>query len=99
MYYGINKHGVKVPIEHSEAGSEYTCPVCSGLLIRKCGQIRTHHFAHKTALCDTWYHENKGEWHRKWQSQFSDECCEVRIDGENGEFHIADVFIKGEKKG
>ena len=98
MYYGIDIFGNKVNIEDSIKGDLYCCPVCGGSLIRKFGTQKAHHFAHKSMICDTWYHDNKGEWHKEMQSHFRPDQCEIRIDGENGEFHIADVFIEGKNK-
>ena len=94
MYFGINSDGNKVHIENSVKGDSYSCPICGTPLIRKCGSLIAHHFAHKSAQCDPWYHDNKGPWHKEMQSYFRPEQCEVRIDGKCGEFHIADVFIE-----
>lgn len=44
-----------------------TCPCCGGLLIAKCGEIKTHHWAHESrADCDSWS-EPIGPWHLWWQ--------------------------------
>ena len=94
MYFGIDSDGNKVHIENSVKGDSYSCPICGTPLIRKFGSIVSHHFAHKSAQCDPWYHDNKGPWHKEMQSHFRPEQCEVRIDGKCGEFHIADVFIE-----
>ena len=96
MNFGINREGKKVFIENSVEGEAYRCPLCGKPLIRKIGQIKAPHFAHKNKCCDPWSHDNKGPWHKKMQSQYLPEQCEVRIDGENGEFHSADVVIEEE---
>ena len=95
MYYGLNMNNEKVHIESSIKGDAYICPICKSPLIRKCGSLKAHHFAHKTTICDDWYSDNKGEWHRNMQSHFKPEQCEVRIEDKDGNFHIADVFIAG----
>lgn len=94
MYYGVDSDGNKVHIDDSVKDDSYVCPACGGLLVRKCGSIKVHHFAHKQALCDPWYKDNKGEWHRNMQSHFKSEQCEFRITDSDGVFHIADVFIE-----
>lgn len=98
MRFGLDAKGEKINISDSVKDGTYRCPVCNGLLVRKCGTQRVHHFAHKHKLCDPWYHDNKGEWHKNMQSHFRPEQCEVRIDGSGGEFHIADVFIEGKNR-
>jgi hypothetical protein len=99
MYYGLDCNGKKVFIDDSSKEESYRCTCCGGMLRRKAsGEIRAHHFAHIKNECDKWYHENKGEWHRSMQAQFDPKNCEVRIENEKGEFHIADVFIEGEER-
>jgi hypothetical protein len=53
------------------------CPCCGGLLIAKCGQIKTHHWAHESKEdCDTWS-EPIGPWHLWWQNLVRREYIEV----------------------
>jgi hypothetical protein len=53
------------------------CPCCGGLLIAKCGQINTHHWAHESKDdCDTWS-EPIGPWHLWWQNLVRHEFVEV----------------------
>lgn len=93
MYYGVNPAGEKVNIEYSLNNVEYHCPACKGLLVRKMGMYKAHHFAHKAAECDPWYHDSKGVWHKHMQELFPQECCEVCKFNEQEDFHIADVLI------
>lgn len=54
-----------------------TCPCCGGLLIAKCGQINTHHWAHdKRDDCDPWS-EPIGPWHLWWQDLVRSNFVEV----------------------
>ncbi len=54
-----------------------SCPCCGGQLIAKCGQIKTHHWAHQSKDdCDTWS-ESIGPWHLWWQNLVRPEFVEV----------------------
>ena len=54
-----------------------TCQVCGGLLIAKCGQILTHHWAHDAKDdCDPWS-EPIGPWHVWWQNLVRTDFIEV----------------------
>lgn len=54
-----------------------SCPCCGGQLIAKCGQIKTHHWAHESRDdCDTWS-EPLGQWHLWWQNLVRPEFVEV----------------------
>lgn len=72
-------------------GLKGKCPYCEEEVIAKCGQIKTHHWAHlSNSNCP--YKENKGEWHRQWQEKFDENWQEVLlINQENGERNIADI--------
>ena len=62
------------------------CPCCGGLLIAKCGQIKTYHWAHESKDdCDTWS-EPIGPWHLWWQNLVRPEFVEVAK-----EIHRADI--------
>lgn len=53
------------------------CLCCGGMLIAKCGQIKTHHWAHESKDdCDTWS-EAIGPWHFWWQNLVRPEFVEV----------------------
>jgi competence CoiA-like predicted nuclease len=82
-------------IEPQKGISDATCPVCGEVVIPKCGEIRMHHWAHKTKQnCDPWW-ESETEWHREWKNCFSKEFQEIIMyDNETGEKHVADVKTK-----
>jgi hypothetical protein len=66
------------------------CPCCGGLLIAKCGQIKTHHWAHESKDdCDTWS-EPIGPWHLWWQNLVRPDFVEVAKG-----IHRADVVGNG----
>jgi competence CoiA-like predicted nuclease len=69
------------------------CFCCEKEMVAKCGEIKIHHWAHKTLLdCDHWW-ENETEWHRRWKDRFPIEWQEiVKRDVETGEKHIADIY-------
>ena len=81
-------------IEPQKGIIDAVCPICEEIVIPKCGNIKIHHWAHKTKYnCDPWW-ENETEWHRKWKDLFPEECQEfVMIDNITSEKHIADVRI------
>jgi competence protein CoiA len=68
------------------------CQVCKAEVIAKCGDIKIHHWAHKSKRkCDHWW-ENETQWHRDWKNQFSEDWQEeILYDSETGEKHIADI--------
>lgn len=68
------------------------CPFCSSDMIARCGEIRVHHWAHKSkSECDPWW-ENETDWHRNWKNEFPLRWQEVIFkDKATGERHIADV--------
>lgn len=68
------------------------CPFCDSDMIPRCGEIRVHHWAHKSKTeCDPWW-ENETDWHRNWKNEFPLRWQEVIFkDRSTGEKHIADV--------
>ncbi len=67
------------------------CQVCKSEVIAKCGDVKIHHWAHKSKRkCDHWW-ENETKWHRDWKNQFSKDWQEVVHSSETGEKHIADI--------
>ncbi len=67
------------------------CQVCKAEVIAKCGDVKIHHWAHKSKRkCDHWW-ENETKWHRDWKNQFSKDWQEVVHSSETGERHIADI--------
>tara|TARA_R110000868_G_scaffold306734_3_gene568102 strand:- start:29431 stop:30294 length:864 start_codon:yes stop_codon:yes gene_type:complete len=72
-------------------GLSGNCPICESRLIARCGEIKRHHWAHKsTRNCDPWW-ENETDWHRKWKDYFPKDWQEVIHKAVDGEKHIADV--------
>jgi len=73
-------------------GTKGICPVCFASVIAKCGDIKIHHWAHKSIkTCDTWW-EQETEWHRQWKDRFPKEYQEVVLfDEQTREKHIADI--------
>lgn len=67
------------------------CPGCGSAVTAKCGARRIWHWAHDAnRSCDPWW-EPETEWHRGWKSLFPADQQEVRLQAEDGEWHIADV--------
>lgn len=55
------------------------CPSCGATVIAKCGNIKTHHWAHESREdCDPWS-ENIGPWHLEWQNLVDEQHVEVAI--------------------
>ncbi len=62
------------------------CIDCGEEVVSKCGTIVSHHFAHKSVTnCGNSLHDNKSDWHRKWQHTLI-----PAIPGENVEVTISD---------
>jgi hypothetical protein len=88
MRYALNKWGQKIT---AQKGLSAMCDMCSSDMIPKCGQIKAHHWAHKsTADCDLW-HEPETEWHLYWKSLVEPDFCEKIIE-KGGERHRADII-------
>lgn len=79
-------------IEPQKGIKDAICPCCGELVIPKCGDIKIHHWAHKSKEnCDPWW-ENETEWHRQWKDNFHKECQEIVMHDETtGEKHVADI--------
>lgn len=72
-------------------GERGKCPVCDSVLVAKCGNIRSHHWAHERKdHCDHWW-ESETDWHREWKNHFPAEWQEIVQHSDSGEKHIADV--------
>lgn len=68
------------------------CPFCGSEVVAKCGNVRIHHWAHKSNKhCDHWW-ETEKEWHRNWKNLFPSDWQEIGRRDENGELHKADVL-------
>lgn len=72
-------------------GAKGLCPACGAEMVAKCGQIKVHHWAHKSKQeCDSWW-ERESPWHREWKDNFPLEWQEIVQRDERDEKHIADV--------
>lgn len=71
----------------AEPGATATCPCCDAIVIPKCGQVVSWHWAHKGADCDSWA-EGESAWHSSWKAEWPSECREVVIGP-----HRADVCV------
>ena len=81
--------GERVEAEANLKGA--VCQVCKAEVIAKCGNIKIHHWAHKSKRkCDHWW-ENETQWHRDWKNHFPLEWQEIVQKSETGEKHVADV--------
>ncbi len=76
----------------STPGATGTCPTCHSPVIAKCGDLRVHHWAHRSKkVCDRW-REPMTAWHYGWQDKFPKDWQEVTRLGEAAEQHRADVY-------
>ena len=67
------------------------CQLCEAEVVAKCGDIKVHHWAHKSKIeCDKWW-ESETPWHRNWKNCFPVEWQEIVHKDANGEKHIADI--------
>ena len=98
MLFAHDYNSNRVHINETCSNQEYYCQFCGAKLITKKGNIRQHHFAHKTRQCsDTWvghplHHYDTSPWHNDWQSLFPRENQEIRIELGSTK-HRADVMI------
>lgn len=97
MQFAYDYNDERVFIEDTHSNQEYYCPYCGAPLITKKGEIRQHHFAHKsTHLCsDTWERTgtyDKTPWHNDWQNNFPRNNQEVKLQL-GGTIHRADVMV------
>lgn len=69
------------------------CPFCQSEMIARCGEVRVHHWAHKSKSdCDSWW-EPETDWHLEWKNEFPLRWQErILFDQTTNEKHIADVF-------
>lgn len=86
MKYALN-NGARI---EASKGTRGICPCCGSELIARCGDIKIHHWAHKSS-CDPWW-EPETEWHRSWKNKFPVDFQEVSFSDPNtGEKHFADI--------
>ena len=69
------------------------CPFCQSEMIARCGEVRVHHWAHKSKSdCDPWW-EPETDWHMNWKNEFPLRWQErILLDEPTSEKHIADVL-------
>jgi len=91
MIIAIDECNNKVPAYLADKNKKYYCPICSGEVTPRQGNIREWHFAHKTECTDTWNYD-MSEWHRKMQNMFPTEAQESIVK-HNGETHRADILV------
>lgn len=74
-------------------GADGQCPFCHSEMIARCGEVRVHHWAHKSKSdCDPWW-EPETDWHRDWKNEFPLRWQErILRDEATNEKHIADIF-------
>lgn len=91
MQYALVNNVRTTPIK----GLTGVCIGCGSEVIAKCGDIKIHHWAHKSNVeCDSWW-EPETEWHRAWKNHFPEEYREIPFtDSATGEVHRADVHTK-----
>ena len=95
MLFAFDYNDNRIHINDAQSNKEYFCPYCGVPLIIKKGDVRQHHFAHKSNhLCsDSWEKSyDISPWHNEWQELFPRENQEVKLSlGETK--HRADVLI------
>lgn len=100
MLVAYNKDGNRIYANATERYKECFCPECGMPLVHKMGELKAHHFAHKTdSNCPYGKDkDSKSEWHIHMQELFPPESLEVRFKDETtGEIHIADVYLESSK--
>ena len=72
-------------------GLKGQCQLCEAEVVAKCGDIKVHHWAHKSKIeCDKWW-DSETPWHRNWKNCVPVEWQEIVHKDANGEKHIADI--------
>lgn len=94
MFVARDTEGTLIWADEANKQTDYFCPVCSGKLILRAGEVNAHHFAHEAGACPDHWHYDMSDWHKTMQEQFPIECREV-VMKHNGEIHRADVFKDG----
>ena len=99
MLFAYDYNDIRVHIDETHSNKEYYCPYCGAPLITKKGDIRQHHFAHKSShpCSDSWVGKSShsydiSAWHNEWQSLFPKDNQEVML-ALGDTKHRADVMI------
>ena len=94
MIFAIDEKGNRVHIEETHVKNKYFCPCCGEELVLKKGNMRKHHFSHKSTLfCGDGWNYDFSDWHIGWQTKFDRRYQEV-VKEYNGEKHRADILIE-----
>ena len=94
MNVAYNKDNERVSINDAIDSEKYYCQFCGEELIKKRGNLRCHHFAHKkNSECTESEWHDTSPWHINWQNQFPINCQEILRSDFSGKKHIADVLI------
>ena len=90
MFYALAANGNRVC---AQKGQLAVCPCCRTDVIAKCGEIITHHWAHKSAVeCDDWA-EAVGPWHWDWQQTVPEDKREVVMGHHRADMIAADGTV------
>ncbi len=93
MLIALDENDNRVHIKNAENYYNYYCPICGEKLLLKRGDVRVHHFSHRSnSKCFDRWHYDMSEWHSKWQEQFPMSSREIVFE-KYGEKHRADIFI------
>lgn len=99
MLFAVDYNDNRVHIDETHSNQEYYCPYCGSPLITKKGEVRQHHFAHKSThhCSDSWVGNRSrnydiSHWHNEWQSLFPKDNQEVML-ALGDTKHRADVMI------
>ncbi len=94
MFIALDSDRNRIHIDDISSDKEYFCPACGAPLIKRLGDIRIHHFAHKkeNPCTDPWFKDyDTSEWHDDWQSLFPPENQEIFV--KSGDVrHRADII-------
>lgn len=51
MFVARDTEGTLIWADEANKQTDYFCPVCSGKLILRAGEVNAHHFAHEAGAC------------------------------------------------
>lgn len=58
MFVARDTEGMLIWADEANKQTDYFCPVCSGKLILRAGEVNAHHFAHEAGACpDHWHYD------------------------------------------
>ena len=67
MFVARDTDGTLIWADEANKQTEYFCPVCSGKLILRAGEVNAHHFAHEAGACPDHWHYDMSDWHKTMQ--------------------------------